>query len=182
MNAHLVGKTFNVIGFNRKELDMATWHQVGGCGITVMEEYASMKVEHGVDSTGLGCYCWVVLQGRLNTRVHIVSAYCPVENNRDVLSVWNQHIRYFQQEQLLYDIDPREQMLDELLHDAEAWIVDVNQNISDPVLCERFRRVGLTEAISRHHSPSHPPATYNRNYSETPIDGMWVSSQVEILV
>jgi hypothetical protein len=42
MNAHLVGKTFNVIGFNRKELD------------TVMEEYASMKVEHGVDSIGLG--------------------------------------------------------------------------------------------------------------------------------
>jgi hypothetical protein len=63
MNAHLVGKTFNVIGFNRKELDMATWHQVGGCGITVTEEYASMKVEHGVDPTGLGRYCWVVLQG-----------------------------------------------------------------------------------------------------------------------
>jgi hypothetical protein len=82
-------------------------------------------------------------------------------------------------------------MLDELLHDAEAWIaagevviigIDFNQNISDPVLRERFRRVGLTEAICRHHSPSHPPATYNRNYSETPIDGMWVSSQVEILV
>jgi hypothetical protein len=150
-----------------------------------------MKVEHGVDSTGLGCYCWVVLQGRLNTRVRIVSAFRPVENNRDVGSVWNQHVRYFWQEQLLYDIDPREQMLDELLHDAEAWIaagevviigIDVNQNISDPVLCERFRRVGLAEAICCHHSPSHPPATCNWNYSETLIDGMWVSSQVEVLV
>jgi hypothetical protein len=26
MNTHLVGKTFNVIGFNRKELEEATWH------------------------------------------------------------------------------------------------------------------------------------------------------------
>jgi hypothetical protein len=120
MNAHLVGKTFNVLGFNQKELDTATWHQVGGCGITVMEEYAWMKVEHGVDSTGLGRYCWVVLQGRMNTRVRIVSAYRPVENNRDVGSVWNQHVRYFRKEQLLYDIDPREQMLDDLLHDVEA--------------------------------------------------------------
>jgi hypothetical protein len=38
MNAHLVGKTFNVIGFNQMELDMAIWHQVGGWGITVTEE------------------------------------------------------------------------------------------------------------------------------------------------
>jgi hypothetical protein len=80
MNAHLEGKTFNVLGFNRQELDEASWHQVGGCGITVSEEYASMKVEHGVDDTGLGRYCWVVLQGRMNTRVRIVSAYRPVEN------------------------------------------------------------------------------------------------------
>jgi hypothetical protein len=130
-----------------------------------------MKVEHGVDSTGLGRYCWVVLQGQMHTRVRIVSAYLPVENNRDVGSVWNQHVGYFRKEQLLYDIDPREQMLVELLHDVGAWTaagevviigIDVNQNISDPVLCERFRRVGLTEAISRHHSPSHPPATYKR--------------------
>jgi hypothetical protein len=67
MNAQLVGKTLNVIGFNQKELEVATWHQVGGCGITVMEEYALMKVEHDVDSTGLGRYCCVVLQGRMNT-------------------------------------------------------------------------------------------------------------------
>jgi hypothetical protein len=149
------------------------WHQVGGCGITVTEEYASMKVEHGVDDTGLGRYCWVVLQGRMKTRVRIVSAYRPVENNRDVGSVWNQHVRYFRKEQLLYNVDPREQMLDELLHAADEWIaagevviigIDLNQNISDPVLRERFRPVGLTEAISCHHSPSHPPATYNRNY------------------
>jgi hypothetical protein len=82
-------------------------------------------------------------------------------------------------------------MLDELLHAAEEWIaadkvviigIDINHNISDPVLHERFRRVGLTEAISRHHSLSHPPATYNRNYSDTPIDAIWVSSQVEVLV
>jgi hypothetical protein len=101
----------------------------------------------------------------MNTRVRIVSAYRPVENNRDVGLVSNQYVRYFRKEQLLYDVDPREQMLDDLLHDVEAWIaagevvitgIDVNQNISDPVLHERFHRVGLTEAISRHHSPSHP--------------------------
>jgi hypothetical protein len=114
-----------------------------------------------------------------------------VENNQDVGSLWNQHVQYFWKEQLLYDVDPQEQMLDELLHAAEEWIAagevviigtDINQNISDPVLCERFRRVGPTDAISRHHSPSHPPATYNWNYSDTPIDGIWVSSQMEVLV
>jgi hypothetical protein len=82
-------------------------------------------------------------------------------------------------------------MLDELLHDEEEWIaagevviigIDINQNVSDPVLRERFCCVGLTEAISCHHSPSHPPSTYNQNYSDTPIDGIWVSSQVEVLV
>jgi hypothetical protein len=106
-------------------------------------------------------------------------------------SFCNQIVWYFQKKLLLYDIDPREQMLDELLHDVETWIaagkvviigIDVNQNISDPVLCECFCRVGLTEAISCHHYLSHPPATYNWNYSETPIDGIWVSSQVEVLV
>jgi hypothetical protein len=122
-----------------------------------MEEYASMKVDHGVDSTGLGRYCWVVLQGRMNTRVRIVSAYCPVENNRDVGSVWNQHVQYFRKEQLLYDIDPQEQMLDELLPAAEEWIaagevviigIDINQNISDPVLREGFDRSNFSSPFS----------------------------------
>jgi hypothetical protein len=134
---------------------------------------------------------WVVLQGQMNTQVCIVSAYRPVENNQDVGSVWNQHVRYFRKEELLYDVDPPEQMLDELLHAVEEWIIagevvkigiDINQNISDPVLRERFCLVGLTEAISHHHSPSLPPANYNWNYSDTPIDGIWVSSQVEVLV
>jgi hypothetical protein len=67
-------------------MEVETWHQVDGCGITVMEEYALMKVDHGVDSTGLGQYCWV-------------PAF-----NQDMGSVWNQHVRYFWKEQLLYDM------------------------------------------------------------------------------
>jgi len=72
MNAHVDGETFNILGFNRRELDTATWHQVDGCGITLMEEYVSMKIDHGTDSTGLGRYCWTVLQGCQNTRLRIV--------------------------------------------------------------------------------------------------------------
>jgi hypothetical protein len=113
---------FTVLGFNWQELDVASWHQVGGCGsITVVEEYTSMKVEHGVDATGLGRYCWAVLQGQQNKRVRVVLAYHPVENKKqDMGLVWNQHVRYFCKEHLLYDIDPHEQVLEDLLNSMES--------------------------------------------------------------
>jgi hypothetical protein len=60
--------------------------------------------------------------------------------------------------------------------------MDANQNISDPSLRARFHKAGLVEAISRHHSPDTPPALYNRNQSNIPIDGVWVSSQVQVLL
>jgi hypothetical protein len=147
------------------ELENTTWYQVGGCGITVLEEYASMKVGHGTDSTGLGRYCWVLLQGRQDTKVRLVTAYRPVENKRDAGSVWNQHVRYFRKEYGLCDVNPREQVMDDLLEEVSGWVaenetvivgMDVNQNIRDPNLRARFHQAGLVEAISRHHSPDTP--------------------------
>ena len=40
--------------------------------------------------------------------------------------------------------------------------------------------VGLSEAISRRHAPLSPPETCRKNYSGKTIDGIFVTSGVEI--
>jgi hypothetical protein len=39
----------------------------------------------------------------------------------------------------------------------------------------------MNEAILTKHASKSPPATYNRNYSRQPIDGIWISDGLEIL-
>ena len=58
--------------------------------------------------------------------------------------------------------------------------MDANCSVEQSTFVERMREVGLVEAISRQHLPLSPPETYNRNTEQKTIDGIFVTSGVDV--
>ena len=59
--------------------------------------------------------------------------------------------------------------------------IDANEDIRYGDVDTLIESLSMTEAIRNQHSARSPPATYNRNYQRQPIDGLWVSDELEIL-
>jgi hypothetical protein len=59
--------------------------------------------------------------------------------------------------------------------------MDANEDIRDGNVAKLMESMAMTEAILNQHSTKSPPATYNRNYQQQPVDGLWVTEGLEIL-
>ena len=161
--------------------------QAGGSGITLGDELAPRMTESGADPTGLGRWAWFQMTGKNGFSTILAAAYRPTNNRRDNGSVWNQHRRYF-----LAHGDDREPIAafdQDLCEVLSTWLqtganiilgMDANEDVRRGPLSQRLSVLGLQEAITRHHHPCSPPATQNRNRSRIPIDGIWVTGNVEV--
>ena len=100
-------RSFSFLLNNTHEADSLGWHQVGGTGFSLNGLFTSHKMDHGGDISGLGRWSVARLQGRGQTTLCVLSAYCPVKNPRNPGSVWNQHCRYLSNTGIAGNVDPR---------------------------------------------------------------------------
>jgi len=183
-------RSFSFLLNNTHEADTSGWHLVGGTGFSLNPLFTSHKLDHGGDITGLGRWSMARLQGRGQTTLCVLSAYCPVKNPRNPGSVWNQHCRYLSNNGIAGHLDPRSNFCDQLCAVIQARLeagdsvilgMDHNEDVRTGLLGTRLKAMGLIDAILTKHSTQSPPVTFNRNTSRTPIDDIWVSANVDII-
>ena len=182
--------SFSYLANNKHEASACSWLQPGGTGFSIDQLFSSHKIAHGADPSGLGRWTFVKFQGRDGYTVTMFSAYCPVENDRDLGSVWNQQYRYFQAAENLFSPNPcilfhrdLTAALQVCLGAGDQVIVGIDQNadVRTDGLSFELQALGFREAILTLHTQSSPPATHNRNTTRTPIDAIWVSENVDVL-
>lgn len=182
-------RMFSMAVYNVNESESLTSaYQPGGVGLVLTEETMARKLSHGKDPSGLGRWCWASIAGRQGFTTVLVSAYRPTVNKKDIGSTWNQHNRYFND--MAHGRDPIKAFDDDLIKALEEWLasganiilgMDINEDARDGKLAKRLQELGLREGVTTHHKNKSPPATQNRNTTRTPIDGIWVTGNLEII-
>ena len=69
------------ISYNKHEKDLEDKYQYGGTGVMAIEKMANKVIKKGQDTAGLGRWSWVLVEGKENKKVRIVSVYRPAETN-----------------------------------------------------------------------------------------------------
>ena len=117
--------------------------QFGGTATMLFDHVASTMNGSGYDSSGLGRWSWVQLQGKFGISTTIVTAYCPCKSNlTSPETVYNQHRRYLMTKNR--DICPREAFR----HDLSAFLTQRAQKGDQIVLC-----IDLNEDVNRENGP-----------------------------
>jgi hypothetical protein len=83
----------SVMAYNITEPSMTSTTQFGGVGIIATDAAAHRVIDQGVDSSGLGRWSWLRLEGKQNHFLRVVSAYRPVVATGPS-TVHAQHERY----------------------------------------------------------------------------------------
>lgn len=139
----------------------------------------------------LGRWTWMKLQGKNSRIVTIVSVYRPVVS-KEPGSVFNQQLQHFQSQSTRDTFgkitNPRDQfwidlhvILKDFYDKGEKIILgmDCNEDVRNTTIRTFFNKIGMREAITNKHHQV--PETYFRNYSNQPIDGIFVSEEIEII-
>ena len=161
-------------GVNRAQV-----FQPGGVSVFSMNQAAHRVIESGHDQSGLGRWSWTRYRGRNQVTLRIISAYRPVSNKKGPLSVYNQHRRFFYDQN--DDRCPWEAFMADLsiyilecltLGDQLVLALDLNDDIRSSSAAASLVALGLQEVLLHRHGAKAPP-TYNRG--STPIDAIFVS-------
>ena len=177
------------ISFNVHANDDTPWNYPGGTALTVDRISRGHHASNGVDSSGLGRWTWIRLEGKLNTFASYIAAYRPCHNDKDVASTWNQHVRYFS-DQGIQSPNPRDIFDDDLiallrimLQNGDNVIlgIDMNEDVRTGKLAKRLKELGLIDLILSTHPTLSPPATFNRNTTRTPVDAIWGNTSLDII-
>ena len=143
-NADCKGFYSSVAFNNQQDRTAATSaFQWGGCIATVLNQVAHRSKEAGRDSTGLGRWSYVRLQGKklrslgngtsveplgevndnvrrpISRDVVVVSAYRPNRQGTGPSTVWAQHRSFFNSQRR--KIDPRKAFVDDLCKQIQRW-------------------------------------------------------------
>ncbi len=161
-------------------------NQFGGCAIMAMGTLAPEVADLGVDSTGLGQWCWIHV-GSGSKKTQIVMAYQPCNSGntttRNTLN--DQHSQYFQ---ALGDArSPRTIFYEDLVAQLLVWKLvdndivlmgDFNENVYTGRLacCLSQVDINLTELCWR-HTGIPIPATFRTGSS--PINGIFATPVIE---
>ena len=103
--------------------------------------------------------------------------------------MWDQHQRYLR-EQERFDVNPREAFIIDFEQQVGKWqeegdlmavCLDANEDVREGPVSDMFYRLGLQEAILTRHYNYSPPATYNRNTQRVPIDGIFISPELQVI-
>ena len=157
-----------------------TDHVHGGVCMIATEEANVRCHAQDDDPTGLGRWTSLLFRGKRGHRFRVITAYNPVAGTCKN-SVMEQHRRYFRRN--LDNSDPGMKFQEDLERALKAWItageitilmLDANQDIREGPLRTMLLNSGLREMILSQHTECGPaPATYARNESNTPIDGIF---------
>ena len=162
--------------------------QYGGTAVFAYDFISHMVRASGTDSTGLGRWSWLQLEGHRNQRVRIVSAYNPCRTpTNHYATVYSQHKWYYNS--IKKDVCPRKQFRRDLcafLQSCQAdneriiLMIDCNENLlkmhdlhshitNDPLyLIDPIRlKYGAMDEL--------PPTTDKGSY---PIDSIFVSPEL----
>ena len=142
--------------------------QFGGCAMMALNTISSEVINTGVDITGLGRWCWLLLgSGRKKTR--IVMAYQPSNSGRSAGStVKNQQVRYFQ---ALGDArSPRTIFFEQLVSQLAVWktsdnniilLGDFHEHVYNSRLARRITADDLNfREKCHHHTGINLPPTF----------------------
>ena len=160
-------------------------NQFGGCAMMAFNTISSEVIDTGVDITGLGRWCWLLMgSGRKRTR--IVMAYQPSNSGRSAgTTVKDQHARYFQ---ALGDArSPRTIFFEQLVSQLAIWkasdndiilLGDFNEHIYNGRLATRITAADLNfREICHYHTGLYLPPTFRTG--SIPIDGIFATSGIE---
>ena len=171
-----------VTAHNEHEDDMRA--QEGGTGMVVFDQLASLINKSGVDSTGLGRWCWLTLKGKHKHVTRIVTAYQPCRSNKKQLrTVYSQHRRYYR---MRGDMRcPRAIFRADLGKILQRWInnneriilfIDANEDLHNGPLVKMLRKHNLKDLIQDRTGKKGP---HTHQLGKTQIDGVFVSEEVD---
>ncbi len=160
-------------------------NQYGGCAMMALGTVSPKVINSGVDSSGLGRWCWIRLSlGTIKTR--IVMAYQPSNSKRSAgTTIKDQHSRYFC---ALRDLrSPCTKFFEQIVSQLISWkaidndivlLGNFNKNVCTGRLTRHLAQdyLNLTEIWRRHIGIPIPP-TFRT--SSAPIDGIFATSGIE---
>lgn len=165
--------------------------QFGGTATIAVNECANRVTCSGADETGLGRWSWLLIEGKHDIKVRIITAYnpCKTSSTRPA-TVYAQQKRYFLSKNI--STCPRTKFQIDLCTQIKKWqdknnrivlMIDMNENMNrtnGPLLQALTQEVGLIDPIKLKHHHTPPPITQNRGSCQ--IDGILVSPELRNIV
>ena len=175
------------LSWNRNDIHTSTT-QWGGTALISTGLITSRIHQKGTDPRHLGRWSRTTYQGQRNSLLTIYSIYRPTENHTGPLSVFQQQRTHLIKTHrhpnplTIFDADLLQELRNRIT-DGEQLVVggDINSDITDSTLPQKFHELGLIEAVLSHHPLQKPNfSTYIRNVSNKVIDGIWVTPSLII--
>ena len=162
-----------------------TARQFGGTAVFSIGPAAHRVADKGADTSNLGRWSWTRYRGKNNQTLRIISAYRPNPPNGPftVYAQQNAHFNATGNPRC-----PRKAFLEDLCKDITEFLdsgdniilmLDGNSNMRQSDLKSALEFCSLKEVIIKTHGPN-GPATFRRNNTKTPIDGIWISPSIEV--
>jgi hypothetical protein len=148
--------------------------QVGGVTQWALDELVARVTRQGEDQSGAGRWAWQEIAGAKGVTTRIYSAYCPVKNESNLGSTWNQQSTLGEEfinpiDKFIADfITEIQQSLERGLH--ILLMIDANDDVRSGVLACKARSLGLKELISEQK-----PSRGTQMRGSVPIDGIFGS-------
>ena len=160
-----------------------------GCTSTIIKDsLASFVKKSGTDHTGLGRWSWYLLEGEPGHFTYVITAYAPCGNkDSGKCTYYKQSERYILSQGLR--TNPKTMFREDLLALLRKWrkvgrrvvlMMDANEHVEDGIMCRQLKEgdLKMTEAVHQQASGSAPKTFFRGSHA---IDGIWVSSDLEIL-
>ena len=161
-------------------------YQPGGTATITQGDLALQIMETGYDPLRLGRWSWILIRGKNNIKLRIVSVYRAKKPTEE-----GPRRAYAQQQQALLKLkieqSPEEQFWTDLWDSITKWnddgeqlilCGDWNQDVRQPAFLDQFSQHNLIPALMSKHDPTTAPETYNGG--SDPIDEIFISSTLTV--
>jgi hypothetical protein len=159
--------------------------QYGGTALFSIDKTAHRAFQRGSDKTKLGRWCWTRYKGKNGHTLTVITAYRPNPPGGP-FTVYAQHNNYFNS--IRDGRCPRVAFLQDLAGvlqqilskgDHIILMLDGNCDMRQSDLKVTLTQCDLREVLIERYGPN-GPATFRRNNTDTPINGLWASPGIII--
>ena len=180
-----------VAAYNKTGRNIGLRRQYGGTFMVIRGELTSRIAGMGMDSSGLGRWCWTLFKGKDNVRTRLITVYRPVKQDAShPFSTYMQHLRHLRRSGRTNE-DPRDAILKDLREQLKAWrsdgerlvvLGDLNGDTTKGKIATFFDELGMTEATLARHPELPIPASVCRDEREgrLKVDGIWVTAEIPV--